>query len=166
MSVIRLPGTIKRYNHKENSVAIVARVGYDYNQYIGLEARGIKDFAEDEKASITHAGVFIKPMYPVTKELNIYGLIGMAKTKTSGGYPKVDSESLALGGGVEYDISKIDLRVENTPEILMGAGDQERGLGTLLRTIEKIGGYNEGMHKPLMPVTCRIDFTTFKFKLA
>ncbi len=49
-------GTIKRYNHKENSVAIVARVGYDYNQYIGLEARGIKDFAEDEKASITHAG--------------------------------------------------------------------------------------------------------------
>lgn len=118
--------------YKEKSVAVIARVGYDYNQYIGLEARGVKDFAEDNKASISHAGIFIKPMYPVTKELNLYGLIGMAKTKTSGDYPKVNSEALALGGGVEYDLSKDKPKKGKYNRDFDGEGDQERGFGLFL----------------------------------
>jgi OOP family OmpA-OmpF porin len=117
---------------KEKSLAVAGRVGYDYNQYIGVEARGIKDFAEDDKASISHAGVFIKPMYPITKDMNLYGLIGMAKTKTSGDYPKVNSESLALGAGIEYDLSKDEPKNGKYNRDFDGAGDQEKGFGLFL----------------------------------
>jgi len=122
----------KKITHSEKSIAIMARVGYDFNQYIGLEARGIKDIAEDDKASITHAGVFIKPMYPITKDINVYGLVGLAKTKSSGAYPKVNSESLALGGGIEYDLSKDKPKNGKYNRDFDGAGDQEKGLGLFL----------------------------------
>jgi len=55
----------------------------------------------------------------------------MAKTKTSGGYPKVDSESLALGvGWVWYlkDRPKSGKYSRNFD----GPGDQERGFGLFL----------------------------------
>jgi len=123
-------GVVKRNHHEEKSFAIMARLGYDFNQYIGLEARGVKDVAGDDGASVSHAGVFIKPMYPITKDLNIYGLIGMAKTKTSGDYPKVNSESLALGGGIEYDLSREKPKngKYNRVEILMGQETKRKGL--------------------------------------
>jgi len=35
----------------------------------------------------------------ILQKIKIYGLVGLAKTKTSGSYPKVNSESLALGVG-------------------------------------------------------------------
>ncbi len=129
----RTTGVVKRVSHSEKSAAVSMRVGYDYNQYIGVEARGVKDFAEDDGASISHAGVFIKPMYHITKNLNIYGLVGLAKTKTSGSYPKVNSESLALGGGVEYDLSR-DKAKNNIKysRDFDGEGDQERGFGLFL----------------------------------
>ena len=103
----------------ENNLAISGRVGYDFNKYIGLEARGTTTVAGGGGADVEHMGLFVKPMYPIGDATNIYALIGAGKTKTSGDLQKVDAESLALGAGVEYDLS-----IGGD-----GQGDDERGVG-------------------------------------
>jgi opacity protein-like surface antigen len=113
----------------ENNVALLARIGYDFNRYIGLEFRGMKTIGSTSKADISHVGLFVKPMVPITDGLNAYGLVGAAKTKVSGSYRNVDAESLALGAGVEFDLSKDTPKEGRYSRSFDGQGDQERGIG-------------------------------------
>jgi len=108
---------------KDNSIGIIGRAGYDFNKYIGLEARGIKS------KTVKHAGVFIKPMIPVGDKSNIYGLVGLAKTTTQGKLQRTDAETLALGVGVEVDLSKDSPKDGRYNREFDGKGDQEQGLG-------------------------------------
>jgi opacity protein-like surface antigen len=119
----------KQRSEEENNVALLARVGYDFNQYIGLEFRGMKTIGSTSNADISHVGLFVKPMVPITDRLNAYGLVGAAKTKVSGSYQNVDTESLALGGGVEFDLSKDTPKEGRYSRTFDGQGDQERGIG-------------------------------------
>ena len=114
---------------KENNVAILARIGYDFNRYIGLEARGIRTLDSGSNAKISHAGLFVKPMAPVSDGLNLYGLVGFAKTKVTGSYQNVDAESLALGAGLEYDLSSDTPKEGRYSRSFDGQGDQEKGVG-------------------------------------
>ncbi len=117
----------------DNSIGMVARVGYDFNQYIGIEARGIKTVLKDDGASVTHSGIFLKPMYPVKDNMNLYALIGVAKTKTKGTLlQQVDAEGTALGAGVELDLSKDIPKEGRYSRKFDGKGDQEKGLGLFL----------------------------------
>jgi len=68
----------------DKTAGVMARVGYDFNQYIGIEARGIRTNWKSDGAKVKHAGLFIKPMVPVGDATNVYGLVGLAKTKTEG----------------------------------------------------------------------------------
>ena len=117
---------------KENNVAMLAKVGYDFNRYIGLEARGIKTLDSGSNANISHVGLFVKPMAPVSDGLNLYGLVGFAKTKVRGSYQNVDAESLALGAGVEYDLSKDTPKEGRYSREFDGQGDQEKGMGLFI----------------------------------
>ena len=112
----------------EGSAGVVARLGYDFNKYVGIEARGMKSLTSS-KADISHTGLFIKPMAPVSDKLNLYGLIGFAKTKVTGKYQNVNAESLALGGGVEVDLSKDTPKEGRYSRKFDGQGDQEKGVG-------------------------------------
>ena len=116
----------------ENAVGIVGRVGYDFNPYIGIEARGIKSIANDDGASITHTGLFLKPMLPIGDVTNLYALLGAAKTKTEGTLQKVDVEGLALGAGVEVDLSKDIPKEGRYSREFDGKGDQEKGIGLFI----------------------------------
>jgi len=116
----------------ENSVAIVGRVGYDFNPYIGIEARGIKSIAYDDKASITHTGLFLKPMLPIGNLTNIYALLGASKTKTKGTLSQVNAEGFAMGGGVEVDLSKDIPKEGRYSRPFDGKGNQEKGVGLFL----------------------------------
>lgn len=113
----------------EGNVALLARVGYDFNRYIGLEARGIKTVGSTSNADISHVGLFVKPMAPVSDSVNLYGLVGFAKTKVRGSYRNVDAETLALGGGVEYDLSRDTPKEGRYSRSFDGQGDQEKGMG-------------------------------------
>jgi len=113
----------------EDNVAAVGRVGYDFNRYVGLEARGMTTVSGDGGADVDHVGLFVKPMYPITDKANLYALIGAAKTKTSGDLQNVDAESLALGGGFEFDLSKDDPKSKKYARSFDGQGNQEHGLG-------------------------------------
>ena len=108
---------------------VMARVGYDFNKYIGIEARGISTNWKANGGKVKHAGLFIKPMLPVGDATNVYGLVGVAKTKTKGDLRKTNSESLALGAGVEVDLTKDTPKEGRYNRPFDGKGDQEKGLG-------------------------------------
>jgi len=116
----------------DKSIALLGRVGYDFNPYIGIEARGMKSIAYDDGASITHTGLFLKPMLPIGNLTNIYALLGASKTKTTGTLTQVDAEGLAMGGGVEVDLSKDTPKEGRYSRTFDGKGDQEKGIGLFL----------------------------------
>jgi len=116
----------KTVDTKDTSYGGVVRVGYDFNRYVGVEARGAKTAGDSE---VDHVGVYVKPMIPITQQSNIYGLIGAAHTKVKGDLPHADADSLALGAGIEVDLSKDIPRDGRYARSFDGQGDQEKGLG-------------------------------------
>jgi len=117
---------------EDKTAGLMARVGYDFNKYVGLEARGLKTNWKSEGGKVEHAGVFVKPMIPVGDATNVYGLVGLAKTKTKGYLQKTDSKSLALGAGVEVDLSADTPKDGRYGRAFDGKGDQEKGVGVFV----------------------------------
>ena len=124
----KCPSGIKIKN-KDKTYGVVGRVGYDFNQYIGVEARASKTSWDSDGSKVEHMGLFVKPMMPITNRSNVYGLVGVAKTKVKGSLTTVNSESLALGAGIEVDLSKDTPREGRYARPFDGHGDQETGLG-------------------------------------
>jgi opacity protein-like surface antigen len=122
---------IKKKN-KERNLAFLARVGYDFNPYIGIETRGVRSIAEDKDFKLSHIGLFLKPMIPIGDITNLYTILGFAKTKVTGEVPKVDAESFAFGGGLEFDLSKDVPKKGRYSRKFDGKGDQEQGVGVFL----------------------------------
>jgi OOP family OmpA-OmpF porin len=117
---------------EDRTYGAVARVGYDFNEFIGIEARGSKTNWNSNGSKVTHGGIYIKPMIPVTDSSNLYGLVGLAKTKVTGTLGSVDSEGLALGAGIEVDLSKDNPKNGKYAREFNGRGDQERGVGLFM----------------------------------
>ena len=113
----------------DKTAGIMARVGYDFNKYIGLEARGMLSNQKANGGEIKHAGLFVKPMLPIGDATNLYGLVGLAKTTTTGSLRRTDVEGLAFGAGLEYDISSDKKKDAKYDREFDGKGDQEKGLG-------------------------------------
>jgi len=116
----------------DKTAGLMARVGYDFNQYVGIEARGIRTNWKSDGSTVKHAGLFVKPMMPVTDSTNVYGLVGVAKTTTQGSMQKVDAEAMALGAGVEVDLSTDTPKEGRYGRPFDGKGNQEKGLGLFL----------------------------------
>ncbi|KIM06972.1 MAG: hypothetical protein KU29_07800 [Sulfurovum sp. FS06-10] len=113
----------------DKTAGVMARVGYDFNQYVGVEARGMMTTLKDNGGTVKHAGVFVKPMYPVSDAINVYGLGGVAKTTTQGTLRRTDVTGLAFGAGLEYDLSADTQKEARYDRDFDGIADQEKGLG-------------------------------------
>ena len=84
---------------------VMAKVGYHLHENVDLEARGLITNWEYEGSKIQHLGAFIKPQYPINENMNLYGLLGYAKTTTSH-VQNVDETGLAYGAGMEYQLKE------------------------------------------------------------
>ncbi len=108
---------------KNNSLGFVGRIGYDFNKYIGVEARYLKAKWNKNFAETTHYGIYLKPQYYLGNDINIYGLIGYGHTNIHCTHNSVqrdyDKNGIALGLGFEYD-----LHAKND-----GQGPDEKGFG-------------------------------------
>jgi len=124
-------GRVKIEN-KDTTYGLMGRVGYDLNQYVGVEVRGSKTNWASDGTRVSHIGAFVKPMVPVSDNANVYGLVGVAKTKTKGSMPNVDTTAVALGAGVEVDLSSDIPKKGRYNRDFDGHGDQESGLGVFL----------------------------------
>ncbi|HEY9191152.1 MAG TPA: porin family protein [Sulfurovum sp.] len=114
----------------------IVRLGYDYNQYFGIEARALKALYDSDTFDVTHYGIFLKPMMPIGEQFNVYGLIGYGYTKvetTCGTLRETYSENgMHYGIGLEYDLSDRDSDKEEGgvyDRPFDGHGDQEKGWG-------------------------------------
>lgn len=81
---------------------ILGRVGYNFNEYIGVEGRVLKTMWEYEQQKIEHMGLFVKPMFPVSKDIDIYATLGFGKVET-GHKIEFDDTGLAWGLGLNYN---------------------------------------------------------------
>ncbi|MCK4441008.1 MAG: porin family protein [Sulfurovaceae bacterium] len=88
-------------NCEDITFGVIGKVGYDFNQHIGIEGRLIKTMWEYEQQKVEHIGIFAKPMLPINDNLHLYGLLGYAKTKT-GDIKVFDDSGIAWGVGVNY----------------------------------------------------------------
>ncbi len=115
---------------KDTVYGVIGRIGYDFNQYIGIEARAFKASMDITYAETTHYGVYLKPQYHVSDKMNIYGLIGYGQTKVDcnvAGTSMYDEAGLSVGIGLEYDMSDDESVVAD--RAFDGQGDQEKGWG-------------------------------------
>jgi OOP family OmpA-OmpF porin len=115
---------------KETTYGVIGRIGYDFNQYIGVEARAFNASIEKDFAETTHYGIYLKPQYHVSDKLNIYGLVGYGQTEIECdvvGTTMYDEAGLSVGFGLEYDMSDDEAVVAD--RAFDGQGDQEKGWG-------------------------------------
>ena len=125
-------------NYEDVTYGAMVRIGLDFNQYIGFEARYIATFWDEGQLygqQLEHVGLYVKPMLPFNENFNMYGLLGYGwtQTNTSGALNKaIDDNGFSAGLGLEYDLSdKRDDYDRNIyyPEGFDGQGDQEMGWG-------------------------------------
>ncbi len=124
--------------YEDVTYGALVRAGYEWNQYIGIEARALATFWGDDPLGgekLRHFGLFAKPMYPIGEDFNLYALLGYGWTKTSTNninLPEVDESGFSAGLGLEYDLSsKEDDKESDTAydRGFDGQADQERGWG-------------------------------------
>jgi len=116
---------------KDMTYGVTIRAGWDINQYFGLEGRYIRASIEKDFSTVTHYGLYLKPQYPVTNQVNVYGLFGYGRTEVEGcsytnGTLTVDG--ISYGAGVEYDLTD-DEDLGEYDRAFDGQGDQEKGWG-------------------------------------
>jgi OOP family OmpA-OmpF porin len=131
---------------KDMTYGGVIRAGWDFNEYFGIEARGLKANIEKDFSKTTHYGLYLKPQYHVSDAVNIYGLLGYGKTTVdyaSGSRSsKLSSSGLSYGAGLEYDFSS-DESLGQYARDFDGQGDQEKGWGMWVDFQHLL--YNEGV---------------------
>jgi OOP family OmpA-OmpF porin len=101
--------------YEDVTYGIMLRGGYDYNQYVGVEARYMRTFLDEGPeggAPLAHAGLFLKPQYPISERFNLYGLLGYGYTENLGNGNRLnyfDSDwGFSAGVGIEFDLSDRD----------------------------------------------------------
>jgi len=115
---------------KDTTYGMVVRAGWDFNPYIGIEARYLKSSLEKDFSTVEHYGIFVKPQYHITDQTNVYALAGYGRTTATGCTSTGDlsKNGASFGVGFEYDFSK------SSPEGTYSRafdeqGDQEKGWG-------------------------------------
>jgi len=83
--------------------------GYDWNEYFGVEARYMISVAKEDIVDSKSWGIYAKPQYSVTEDLNIYGLLGIGGFDASGTNHfgeniSADDISFQWGLGVSYEV--------------------------------------------------------------
>jgi OOP family OmpA-OmpF porin len=114
-------GGVPGCTYEDTTYGAMVRGGYDVNEYVGIEARYIDTFWDEGPyggTPLMHVGLFLKPQYPVSERVNLYGLLGYGYTKNLGDGARLnyfdDDWGFSAGVGIEYDLSDREGdRVEN-----------------------------------------------------
>ena len=86
--------------------AVVAKLGYDFNKYFGIEGRvgyGVNEADHDAGGTTKikeNYGLYLKPMLPLGEKAHLFGLLGYAKAKVESDWD-ANSKPSALRGTVD-----------------------------------------------------------------
>jgi len=99
-------------SYEDVTYGAMLRGGYEFNEYFGLEARGIRTFLDEGPfggAPLQHVGLYVKPQYPISERINAYALLGYGYTENLGNGARLDyfdnDSGFSAGLGLEYDLS-------------------------------------------------------------
>jgi len=99
-------------SYEDVTYGAMIRGGYEFNEYFGVEARGIRTFLDKGPfggTPLQHVGIFAKPQYPVAEQVNAYGLLGYGYTENLGNGARLNyfdnDHGFSAGIGLEYDLS-------------------------------------------------------------
>ena len=91
--------------------AFMLQAGYKINPYVAVEGRywwgSSDDISSTESADLEAWGLYVKPMYPVTEEFDVYALLGYGDTspEVNGQGPDYDTDGFQWGLGASYDVT-------------------------------------------------------------
>lgn len=128
--------------YEDVTYGTMLRSGYDYNQYLGMEARYIRTFLNEGPfggTPLSHIGLFLKTQYPASERVNMYGLLGYGFTENLGNGARLDyfdsGSGFSAGFGMEYDLSDREGDSEENTQydrVFDGYADQGRGWSLFL----------------------------------
>ncbi len=101
-------------NYELDFNAVMLGVGYKFNPYIAVEGRYNISFGDTDmddiliQADLSILSLFIKPIYPIAPEMDIYALLGYSLTNAEHvpTITSLDEGSFSWGGGVSYDLTE------------------------------------------------------------
>ncbi|MEA3491758.1 MAG: porin family protein [Campylobacterota bacterium] len=91
---------------------LLLQAGYKFNSYVAIEGRywiGMNDLSDtsyyfdnpfNTDATLNAFGIYVKPMYPVTEEFDVYALLGYGKTSLE--------EDIFIPGGTFTETTDLD----------------------------------------------------------
>ncbi len=90
---------------------ITFQAGYNINEFVAVEGRynyGIdQDIGYGTDISLDTFAVYVKPQYPITPEVSVYGLLGYAwNTGYQTGEADYDFDGFAYGVGAKYAVAE------------------------------------------------------------
>jgi opacity protein-like surface antigen len=103
---------------QDKTVPLTGILGYKFNCYLAVEGRISKTVYEEDYADVLTYSIFLKPMYPVTEDLDVYALIGYGVVDaeyTDGDVPApsnligqtiVDKGGFQWGFGASYAVNE------------------------------------------------------------
>ena len=101
---IYLSNGVRNPKFTANTKGVNLKAGYDFNEYIGIEAKYLYTPWGDEDRTLKHYGLYLKPSYPITESLDIYALLGYGKTECES--LKDSQKGFGWGVGASYNFGK------------------------------------------------------------
>ena len=136
------------------------RVGYDFNNYFGIETRMLKTYGSNAFSEVTHYGLYAKPQYHISAAINIYALLGYGRTMVeytngilSSNNPK---NGFSYGAGFEYDFGK-ESGLGTYNRVFDGQGNQEKGWGMWI-DVQHLLTHDGPMHTNSNIITAGITY--------
>ena len=100
--------------YQDRQTGITAIIGYDFMDYLGAELRAAMsiDGANAGVDDMQQFGIYLKPQYPVTDAINVYGLLGYSMINMSDDWNGVnnvfdgDNDGISFGLGLDYGVTE------------------------------------------------------------
>ena len=99
----------------DNTYGGVIKAGYNFNRFLGIEARAYTAPIEKDFLKIdNYVGIFVKPQVSVGEKGTLYGLLGYGRTKISANCPGIGPhthsiKAPAFGAGFEYNFDSTNV---------------------------------------------------------
>ena len=89
---------------KSTTYGFNLKAGYNFNEYMAIEAKYIYTPWKDKDRTVKHYGLYLKPTYPITENFDVYALLGYGITKCE--TLKDTQKGFGWGAGAEYTFNK------------------------------------------------------------
>ena len=101
---------------QDKTLPVLGILGYRFNCYFAVEGRVAQSVMEEDYADVLTYSIFLKPMYPVSEDFTVYGLLGYGVVRVEGtdgntpaanvGKTIVDKGNFQWGFGMAYDLTE------------------------------------------------------------